>query len=127
MIFNLRILTCWLFFTISRGEAQKLHSGHGSGFVRFLNFVKHPFHYLNTVKASSLVLASDFADCAFRCMQTPTCASVNVAAVQSLGDSELLWCELLASDKYRNPKSFRENATSHHFSITVSSIHKIRF
>lgn len=127
MIFNLRILTCWLFFTISRGEAQKLHSGHGSGFVRFLNFVKHPFHYLNTVKASSLVLASDFADCAFRCMQTPTCASVNMAAVQSLGDSELLWCELLASDKYRNPKSFRENATSHHFSITVSSIHKIRF
>ena len=104
MIFNVRILTCWLVFTISQGEAQNLHFSRGPDFVRFVNFVKHPFHYLNTAEASSLVFASDFAGCAFKCMQTPTCVSVNMAAFQSPGDSGLLWCEMLGTDRLLRPK-----------------------
>ena len=127
MISNLRIsVTCWIVFTlISQGEAQNLHFGRGS--ARFANFVKHPFHYLNTTKAASLVYTRDFSNCAFQCMQTPTCVSVNMAAIEALGESRLLWCELLASDKYSDNKSFRENATSHHFSIAVSTIQRIAF
>ena len=127
MTSNVRIsVTCWIVFTlISQGEAQNLHFGRGS--ARFANFVKHPFHYLNTAKATSLVYTSDFAKCAFQCMQTPTCVSVNMAAFEALGESRLLWCELLASDKYSDNKCFRENVTSHHFSIAVSTMHCIAF
>nr|XP_058950992.1 uncharacterized protein LOC131778586 [Pocillopora verrucosa] len=46
-----------------------------------------------------------------RCLQHPSCISVNLAL------EIRLWCELLSSDKYSNPKEFRQNESSHHYHI----------
>ncbi|XP_068731625.1 uncharacterized protein [Montipora capricornis] len=35
----------------------------------------------------------------------------------SRGADGKLWCELLSSDRYRDPEEFRVNSTSHHFSV----------
>ena len=60
----------------------------------------------------------DAFDCTFECLSNPSCLSVNMAAYK--GANGELWCELLSSDKYRNPKDYEGNKKSHHFSIMVS-------
>ena len=85
--------------------------------VRQHVFNKDEFHYLNVSRVGSFTV-HDIFHCTFECLSNPSCFSVNMAA--SEGAKGQLWCELLSSDKYRNPKKYERNKTSHHFSIMVS-------
>lgn len=76
-------------------------------------FSRHGFHYLNVPKAGT-VTVDDIFDCTFKCLQIPTCVSVNLDASKETDGK--LWCEILSSSKYLNPNEFKENGTSHHFS-----------
>ncbi|XP_078352410.1 uncharacterized protein LOC144637140 [Oculina patagonica] len=82
--------------------------------VRQHVFRKHDFHYLNVPRVGTFT-AYDVLDCTFECLSNPFCFSVNLAA--SKGADGKLWCELLASDKYRNSTEYKGNRTSHHFAI----------
>ena len=116
--FNLKIFTLCILNNILQGETESpSHSGPSST-VRFINFVKHSFHYLNASRISNKLFAINSDECGFECVQASTCVSVNMAS--SSDDNKLFWCEILASDKYISSKSFQQNATSHHFSIMVS-------
>ena len=59
----------------------------------------------------------DVFDYTFKCLSKPSCLSLNLAA--SRGADGKLWCELLSSEKYSNPKEYKANESSHHFSIKV--------
>ena len=62
-------------------------------------------------------MVEDQLDCAFHCVAEPKCYSFNMAAYP---DSKGLYlCELLATDKYRETKTFHANATFHHYSPWV--------
>ena len=60
---------------------------------------------------------SDLLDCIVECLKNALCLSINMAAFK--GAEGKLWCELLSSDKYRDIKNYKENMSSHHFSILV--------
>ena len=79
-------------------------------------FVKDDSHYLNVPRVGTHTVADVF-DCTFECLSHPSCLSFNLAA--SKGADGKLWCELLSSDRYRDPEEFRVNATSHYFSVQV--------
>ena len=79
-------------------------------------FVRDDSHYLNVSRVGTHMVADVF-DCTFECLSHPSCLSFNMAA--SRGADDKLWCELLSSDRYRDPEEFRVNATSHHFSVQV--------
>ncbi|CAH3140948.1 unnamed protein product, partial [Pocillopora meandrina] len=68
------------------------------------------FRYLN-VPPVRIFTVHDDLECTMRCLQHPSCISVNLAL------EIRLWCELLSSDKYSNPKEFRKNKSSHHYHI----------
>ena len=80
-------------------------------------FSKEEFHYLNVTQVGTFTVY-DLFDCTFECLRNILCLSINMAA--SKGADGKLWCELLSSDKYRNAENYKENKTSHHFSITVN-------
>nr|XP_058961427.1 stabilin-2-like isoform X1 [Pocillopora verrucosa] len=73
-------------------------------------FAVHEFHYLNVLPVGVRMVYDDL-DCTFKCLYHPTCISVNLVAEGGL------WCELLSSDKYSNPKEFKQNKSSHHYQI----------
>lgn len=75
-------------------------------------FAVHEFHYLNVLPVGVRMVYDDL-DCTFKCLYHPTCISVNLVAEGGL------WCELLSSDKYSNPKEFKQNKSSHHYQIIV--------
>ena len=77
------------------------------------------FHYLRVSRVGTFTVYDEF-DCAFKCLNNPSCFSVNVAA--SKGANDELWCELLSSDKYRNSKEYYGNKSSHHFTINVRTV-----
>ena len=77
------------------------------------------FYYLDVPKVGTVTVFDDF-DCTFKCLNNPSCFSVNLAA--SKEPSGKLWCELLSSDKYSNARHFKKNKSWHHFSMTVESI-----
>ncbi|XP_068682489.1 uncharacterized protein [Montipora foliosa] len=79
-------------------------------------FVRDDSHYLNVSRVGTHTVADVF-DCTFECLSHPSCLSFNLAA--SRGADGKLWCELLSSDRYRDPDEFRINATSHHFSVQI--------
>ena len=85
--------------------------------VRQHVFIKDEFHYLNVSRAGSFTVYDAFY-CTFKCLNNPSCFSVNMAF--SKGANGEVWCELLSSDKYRNPKDYEGKKESHHFSIMVS-------
>ena len=67
------------------------------------DFKRNPFHYLWVKKITSSMVEDQF-DCTFLCVTEPKCYSFNMAAYP---DSKGLYlCELLATDKYRETKSF---------------------
>ena len=88
--------------------------------LSFGNFKRDPFHYLWAEKLSSSMMR-DQLDCGFLCVGEPNCYSFNMAAYP---DSKGLYlCELLATDKYREAEKVHANATFHHCSPSVRSLH----
>ena len=80
------------------------------------DFKPNLFHYLWGKKTTSSMVEDQF-DCTFLCVAEPKCYSFNMAAYP---DSKGLYlCELLATDKYRETKTFHANATFHHYSPSV--------
>ena len=73
------------------------------------------FRYLNVPRVGIFSVHDDL-ECTMRCLQHPSCISVNLAL------EIRLWCELLSSDKYSNPKEFRQNESSHHYHIVVRTL-----
>ena len=73
------------------------------------------FRYLN-VPPVRIFSVHDDLECTMRCLQHPSCISVNLAL------EIRLWCELLSSDKYSNPKELRKNKSSHHYHIVVRTL-----
>ena len=82
-------------------------------------FTKDEFHYLNVSRVGTHTVY-DIFDCTFECLSNPSCLSLNMAA--SKGADGKLWCELLSSEKHSNPKEYKRNESSHHFSIKVGLI-----
>ena len=79
-------------------------------------FSKDELHHLNVTRVGKLTV-SDLLDCTVECLKNALCLSINMAAFK--GAEGKLWCELLSSDKYRDIKNYKENMSSHHFSILV--------
>ena len=80
-------------------------------------FIKEEYHYLNVSKVGTFTVYNSL-DCTFECLGNPSCLSINLAAYE--GADEKVLCELLGSEKYSNPKQFKSNNNSHHFSIKVT-------
>ena len=90
-----------------------------AGDVSVGDFKRNPFHYLWAEKMTSSMVEDQF-DCTFLCVVELKCYSFNMAAYP---DSKGLYlCELLATDKYRETKKFRANATFHHYSPWVRHV-----
>ena len=81
--------------------------------------LKETFHYLHAPSIGTLA-AHDVFDCTFECLNNPLCSSLNLASSKR-ADGTLL-CEFLSSDRYRNPKEYRRNQSSHHLYFKVSII-----
>ena len=75
-------------------------------------YIKEEYHYLSVPKVATFTVY-DSLDCAFKCLRNPSCLSINLAA--SKGADGKLWCELLSSEKYSNPKEYKRNKSFHHF------------
>ena len=73
------------------------------------------FRYLNVPRVGIFSVHDDL-ECIMRCLQHPSCISVNLAL------EIRLWCELLSSDKYSNPKEIRQNESSYHYHIVVRTL-----
>ena len=82
-------------------------------------FSKEEFYYLNVSQVGTFTVYDVF-DCIFECLSNNLCFSLNIAT--SKGASGKLLCELLSSDKYRNAEEYKENRSSHHFSIMVTPV-----
>ena len=87
--------------------------------VRQRVILKETFHYLYTPSIGSLA-AHDVFDCTFECLSNPLCSSLNLAS--SKRADGILWCEFLSSNRYRNPKEYRRNQSSHHLYFKVNII-----
>ncbi|RMX45808.1 hypothetical protein pdam_00023168, partial [Pocillopora damicornis] len=81
---------------------------------RQAQFVEHSNHFLDVPKIEGIALPSD-TDCLLRCMRNDHCFSLNVAAFSLPNGSTS--CDLLSTDKYNVSDKFKEDRTSHHFSI----------
>ena len=79
-------------------------------------FIKDEFHVLN-VSGIGTSTVYDIFDCTFECLSNPSCLSLNLAASERADGKR--WCELLSSNKYINPGAYKENKSSHHFSLKV--------
>lgn len=89
-----------------------------SSMSRQAQFVEHSYHFLDVPKIAGIALPSD-TDCLLRCMRNDHCFSLNVAAFSLPNGSTS--CDLLSTDKYNASDKFKEDRTSHHFSIMVSN------
>lgn len=87
--------------------------------VRQRVILKETFHYLHAPSIGTLA-AHDVFDCTFECLSNPLCSSLNLASSKR-ADGTLL-CEFLSSDRYRNPKEYKRNQSSHHLYFKVSFI-----
>ena len=87
--------------------------------VRQRVILKETFHYLHAPSIGTLA-AHDVFDCTFECLSNPLCSSLNLASSNRADGT--LWCEFLSSDRYRNPKEYRRNQSSHHLYFKVSFI-----
>ena len=82
-------------------------------------FVAEEFHHLNVPRFET-VGVWDIFDCTFECLRNPLCFSVNLAASKAADGK--LWCELLSSDKYRDPAEYKGNISAHHYYIEVKKV-----
>ena len=109
-------------FYIDTGS-PKVIDARGQGVSRgvyseivFANFKAHKFSYLNVTSLSTEYVVSS-RECWFACVKAPSYFSLNVAACLNFSGKVL--CELLPSDKYKNPHKFVGSEFFHHFSIWV--------
>ena len=80
-------------------SSEKNNADHRVTDVRQGLFSIDEFRYLNVPRVGIFSVHDDL-ECTMRCLQHPSCISVNLAF------EIRLWCELLSSDKYRNPREF---------------------
>ena len=82
-------------------------------------FIAEEFHQLNLSRVETVEVWGIF-DCAFKCVRNPLCFSVNLAASKAT-DGKLL-CELLSSDKYRDPAEYKGDFSAHHYRMEVKKV-----
>ena len=82
-------------------------------------FIAEEFHQLNVSRVET-VEVWDIVDCAFKCVRNHLCFSVNLAASKAADGK--LWCELLSSDKYRDPAEYKGNINAHHYRMEVKKV-----
>ena len=87
--------------------------------MSYINFKPDAFSYLNITRIGS-ELVQDGSECGFACLEITSCFSYNLAAFPDNWGK--LLCELLPSDKHREPNELISNPIFHHFSKTVSAI-----
>ncbi len=98
------------FAIIFLSTIQSLHVQH--------RFESRPFHYLNVSPLETLV-ANDYIDCSFACLQNVLCVSFNVAVFSD--ENGKRWCELLPSTSYNNTAKLTADHQSQHYSIQVGN------
>ena len=87
--------------------------------VSHVNFEPKEFAYLNITRIGSQLVRKDI-ECGFACLEITSCFSYKLAAFPDKWGK--LLCELLPSDKHREPNELISNPIFHHFSKTVSAI-----
>ena len=105
-----------LMFAMQNSALYRYPTGRAS----FGKFKCDPFYFLWEEKLTSSMV-EDKLDCTFLCVGELKCYSFNIAVYP---DSKGLYlCELLATDKYREAEKVHANATFHHCSPLVRSLH----
>ncbi|XP_068699767.1 uncharacterized protein [Montipora foliosa] len=94
---------------IQRGQLQNLRYGN---FKAFLN------HLLNISNLLESVNVSGYIQCAFACLHNVDCFSFNLAIASDANLKEHA-CQLLPTDKYKNPTRFVRSQEFHHYAIPV--------
>ena len=113
MAFRIFVLWSQLALTFADYELNRnFEQGLGHG-----QFILHNNSYLAVLKLSS-ENTSDPRECVFACVVSPLCLSYNVASTADNNGKFL--CEILGTDKYRNPSQFIRKTNSKHYSISVS-------
>ena len=90
---------------------------NGAAQVSYGNFVADKFRRLQVSVGSSTTVMS-YEECAISCVNTPPCASFNVASSPDVDGK--FRCELLNEDKYNSFNQLISSQEYHHFSIKVS-------
>ena len=86
----------------------------------YANFVAHKFKYLQgSLFDSSCEVVQD-NECAFACVNNPSCVSFNIAL--SPNENGKLRCELLSEDMFRFTDKLIVSQQFHHYSIKVCSL-----
>ncbi|XP_068759871.1 uncharacterized protein [Montipora capricornis] len=109
---NPAISFVWLALCLQYSEAQQLQRGEYQH-IKYANF-QNFFHQMLNI---SQVLATDYKDCAFKCLEKMSCFSFNFATLPADSNSGRHLCQLLASDKYNHANSFVPSRDCHHFAI----------
>ena len=112
-----RTQTLYEFLEIKEPDKVISRDGPNNG-IRYVNFVEDKFSYLNITALHGEDFVNNMPECSFACLDTPSCFSFNLGAVQDVNDR--FPCELLPSDKYNNSDKFEHSRIFHHFSIAVS-------
>ena len=104
---NTYLLTCKFssYFQIKRGEIQPVHSGF---FKVFFNRSLNAFFVLANIRAWGDI------ECALVCLRIKVCLSFNFAIVP---DANQYTCQLLPTDKYRDPYRFALSEQFHHYAM----------
>ena len=108
--------TLYDFLEIKEPDKAISRDGSNDG-IRYVNFVEDKFSYLNITALSGGNFVNNMPECSFACLDTPSCFSFNLAAIQDVNNR--FPCELLPSDKYNNSDKFVHSSIFHHFSIAV--------
>ncbi|XP_067048970.1 uncharacterized protein [Acropora muricata] len=96
-------------FLIKRGEIQPVQSGF---FKVFHNRSLNTFFLLANIRAAGDI------ECALVCLRIKVCLSFNFAIVP---DANQYTCQILATDKYRDPHRFALSDQFHHYAMPVLS------
>ena len=94
-----------------------------SGFehgVSYANFAAHKFQHLQGSLLDSSCEVVQAKECAFVCVNSPPCASFNIAL--SPNENGKFRCELLSEDKFRSPDKLMVSQQFHHYSIKVNDL-----
>ncbi|XP_044169208.1 adhesion G protein-coupled receptor L3-like isoform X2 [Acropora millepora] len=94
---------------IKRGEIQPVHSGF---FKVFFN------RSLNALFVLANIRARGDIECALVCLRIKVCLSFNFAIVP---DANQYTCQLLPTDKYRDPYRFALSEQFHHYAMPALS------
>ncbi|XP_068677124.1 uncharacterized protein [Montipora capricornis] len=99
--------------------AQQLQRGEYQH-IKYANFQNFFHQMLNISQVLASYYATDYMDCAFKCLEKMSCFSFNFATLPADSNSGRHLCELLASDKYNHANSFVPSRDFHHFAIPSS-------